>query len=151
MRNQKKVVKMTELEQALGKLKDSICGINGVNIVAGVIADASISISVLGTDYQLLTRSSADDQKLVDNSGYCDQYEKIIVVSDFTDEQDDVMCVGNLEELRKKVTRHELIHAFLGESGLRECSEWAENEEMVDWFANQSPKIYKVFEELGLL
>lgn len=144
---------MTEIEQAFGKLKDSIDKFNGAHIVAGGIADTniSISISVLGTDYQLLTRSSADDAKLAYSSGYCDQYEKIIVVSDFTDEQGDVMCVGNLEELRKKVTRHEVIHAFLSESGLRECSGWAENEEMVDWFANQSPKIYKAFEELGLL
>lgn len=142
---------MTEIEQAFGKLKGSIDKLSGANIVVGGITDSSIGISVLGTDYQLLTRSSADDPKLADNSGYCDRYEKIIVVNDFTDVQDDVMCVGNLEELRKKVTRHELIHAFLSESGLRECSEWAENEEMVDWFANQSPKIYKVFEELGLL
>lgn len=144
---------MEGIEQAFGKLKDSIDKFNGAHIVVGGITDASItiSISVLGTDYQLLTRSSANDPKLADNSGYCDQYEKIIVVSDFTDAQDDVMCVGNLEELRKKVTRHELIHAFLSESGLRECSGWAENEEMVDWFANQSPKIYKAFEELGLL
>lgn len=37
--------------------------------------------------------------------------------------------------------RHELIHAFLGESGLRSDSEWAENEEMVDYFAIQFEKI----------
>ena len=28
---------------------------------------------------------------------------------------------------------------------------WAKNEEMVDWFAIQSPKIFKVYSELGLL
>ena len=28
---------------------------------------------------------------------------------------------------------------------------WAMNEEMVDWFAIQSPKIFKVYSEMGLL
>ena len=43
--------------------------------------------------------------------------------------------------------RHEIIHAFLYESGMKECSSatqsWVENEEMVDWFAIQIPKIVK--------
>lgn len=45
---------------------------------------------------------------------------------------------------------------FLNESGLSDSSNqyagaWAKNEEMVDWFAIQSPKIFKVYLELGLL
>lgn len=51
----------------------------------------------------------------------------------------------------KKVKRHEIIHAFLFESGLSECSyksdEWAKNEEMVDWFAHQGLKLYKAWKE----
>lgn len=50
-----------------------------------------------------------------------------------------------------KVTRHEIIHAFLCESGLLECSGEAEaraaNEEMVDWFARQGIKIYSAWVE----
>ena len=51
--------------------------------------------------------------------------------------------------------RHEIIHAFLFESGL-ECNSlktynWAENEEMVDWFAIQSPKIFILYKELNIL
>lgn len=61
------------------------------------------------------------------------------------------MCVENLQEFEKKVLRHEVIHAFLGESGLRNNSYWAENEEMVDWLAIQAPKIFKTFQELGIL
>ena len=57
----------------------------------------------------------------------------------------------------KKLTlRHEILHAFLFESGLDAGSiatygPWANNEEMVDWFAIQSPKIFKVYSELGLV
>ena len=48
------------------------------------------------------------------------------------------------------------MHAFLNESGLQSAANacdgsWARNEEMVDWFAIQSPKIYKVFAELDIL
>lgn len=58
--------------------------------------------------------------------------------------------------LEKQVCRHEIVHAFLDESGLGAnampaTSSWAENEEMVDWFAIQGPKIYKAWEECGAL
>ena len=47
--------------------------------------------------------------------------------------------------------RHELIHAFLFESGLAENSNWARNEEMVDWIARQFPKMAKTFQEVKVL
>lgn len=62
------------------------------------------------------------------------------------------------EEVRKSMEactlRHEVIHAFLNESGLQWNSfapenAWAKNEEMVDWIAIQAPKIFKVYQELG--
>ena len=60
----------------------------------------------------------------------------------------------NLKDFKNKVIRHEILHAFLYESGLRENSNqtgaWAENEEMVDWFAIQFPKILKVYKKLGI-
>ena len=61
------------------------------------------------------------------------------------------MCVENVEDFEKKVLRHEIFHAFFGESGLRSSSEYAEIEELIDWLAIQSPKIFKVFQELGIL
>jgi len=61
-----------------------------------------------------------------------------------------------LEERIKKTMRHEVIHAALFESGiysngLNYYGSWAENEEMIDWLAIQSPKIFKVFQELDIL
>jgi len=56
---------------------------------------------------------------------------------------------------KNAVVRHEIIHAYLYESGLdsssNEIDSWARNEEMVDWFAIQSPKIFKTFEKVGVL
>lgn len=62
---------------------------------------------------------------------------------------DNVNEIGNFEALVKKQTRHEIIHAFLYESGLSFNSDWAVNEELVDWIAIQFPKIAEVCEELG--
>ena len=58
--------------------------------------------------------------------------------------------------LEKRNLRHEIIHAFFNESGLSDNSfeftgAWAKNEEMVDWLAIQSPKIFRVFQELDIL
>lgn len=48
----------------------------------------------------------------------------------------------------------ESIHAFHFESGIAENLEnkqYGFSETLVDWFAIQSPKIFKVFQELGIL
>ena len=64
-------------------------------------------------------------------------------------EDTDIDSKGNMEEYKKSVKRHELIHAFLYESGLDSCS-WADNEELVDWLAIQWHKISVAFEQLGI-
>jgi hypothetical protein len=46
--------------------------------------------------------------------------------------------------------RHELIHAFLFESGL-DCCSWADKEEIVDWIAIQFPKLQNVFEQINVV
>ena len=69
--------------------------------------------------------------------GYCDETTKTIVVDEMKPDDHSKL---NLKEYQNKVTRHELIHAFLFESGLAESSPWARNEEMVDWIASQFPK-----------
>lgn len=51
--------------------------------------------------------------------------------------------------------RHEIIHAFLYESGLAEnfehANEFGQDETMVDWIAMQFPKILEVYKEAGCL
>ena len=55
----------------------------------------------------------------------------------------------------KKQLRHEIIHAFLSESGL-DCNfehlkQFGHEETMVDWIAIQFPKIYEVYKEVGAI
>ena len=110
-------------------------------------------INILGTDVTVEFRKEADDEKLEGLSGYYDPTVNLIVVKvyDTTDQH----SVNDLKHLQKETLRHEIIHAFLYESGVQGCSApcdaWATNEEMVDWFAIQAPKIFKVFEEQELI
>lgn len=109
-----------------------------------------MQVNILGTKYQILRQTQNENQKLKDMCGYCDFSSKKIVVDTFEEEKQDVNAQDNVDVFANKVLRHEIIHAFLGESGLRSNSDWSENEEMVDWFAIQFPKILKVFEELNI-
>ena len=108
-------------------------------------------IGVLGTEYTIHFRDKSEDLKLIDSDGYCDETTKDIVVETFKMEMGDVQACVDLQKIQRQVVRHELVHAFLFESGLGACSEWAQNEEMVDWIARQFPKMAKAFQELNIL
>lgn len=101
-------------------------------------------VNILGTDYTIEAKELKDGSA----DGYCDYTSKTIVIR-----TDNVNEVGDFEYLRKKTLRHEIIHAFMSESGLQ--SNWqhfehfGHDETMVDWFAIQFNKIHKVFVELG--
>lgn len=108
------------------------------------------TVNILGTKYEVLRQTINENPKLESQCGYCDFSVKKIVLDTFEQAKDDVNAQNNVDVFANKVLRHEIIHAFLGESGLRGNSDWAENEEMVDWIAIQFPKIQKVFEELKI-
>lgn len=103
--------------------------------------------NVLGTEYEIIISNERDDPKLEGADGYCDETVHLIVVDELKPDQ---FTKHDLKNHQNKVIRHELIHAFLFESGLCECSDWAMKEEMVDFFARQFPKMKKLFEELKI-
>lgn len=109
------------------------------------------NVNILGTEYAVLEQSENKNPKLKNCGGLCEQYSKQIILSDFKDTENEVMRVDNFEEYKKKVARHEVFHAYFGESGLRSESDYAENEELIDWLAIQSPKIFETFQELEIL
>ncbi len=61
------------------------------------------------------------------------------------------MDVRDIDEIIRRTARHEIVHAFLAESGLDQNSDWARNEEIVDWIALQGPKIFKAWQEAGAI
>lgn len=109
------------------------------------------NLNILGTKYVLRFVPNEDNYPLLSGAnGYMDPTVKEIVIrTDFSSDED----VQNAEFLIKKNIRHEVIHAFLYESGLdcdsSKSSSWAVNEEMVDWFAIQFPKIIEVLNNIS--
>ena len=103
-------------------------------------------INVLGTNYRIIPK----ELKNADIDGYTDNTAKEIVIR-----TDNANNVGDFDSLQKKQLRHEIIHAFLSESGLQcnwqHTEQFGHDETTVDWFAIQSPKIFKVFNELKLM
>lgn len=84
---------------------------------------------------------------LKDADGYADFTIKKIVVKKLIQDGE---SYEDLELWQRKTLRHEIVHAFLYESGLWQNSfnDWARNEEMTDWIALQFEKILGVFIEL---
>ena len=100
-------------------------------------------INILGTVYSIKFKNENDDINLKENDAYTDWTTKTIIICI---QEDHVDMVHNMELFYKKILRHEIIHAFLYESGLHVQSDWACNEEMVDYFACQFDKITKAIE-----
>lgn len=119
----------------------------------------NMKVNILGTEYSIKTHKVSDDSYLEKNklAGYCGEGSKLIVIADMTEEKYfSDMDEKEQEAYRKRTLRHEIMHAFLNESGLSDSSNqyggaWAKNEEMVDWFAIQSPKIFAVYQSLDIL
>jgi len=109
-----------------------------------------VKISILGTEYEIDLVKNHNDKALDNSDGYCDSSVKQIVVDDMSESVGHVGVKKDLNQYRKKVVRHEVIHAFLYESGLAENS-WGENEEIVDWIAVQFPKMLAAFREVDAL
>lgn len=102
-------------------------------------------MNILGTEYTVIYSDEQNHPKLKEKYGYCDTSTKEIVVDRMDIVRDDPDGLADYMSFRRKTARHEIIHAFLHESGLSECSDYALNEELVDWIALQFPKMLQVF------
>ena len=113
-----------------------------------------MKINVLGTKYNVRRVNYDEDEymKKMHFGGYCNGSAKEIVILNLKSAPDWEDEPENVIEIQENTTlRHELIHAFLNESGLQwnsvDINHWATNEEMVDWIAIQFPKLLKAFKE----
>lgn len=82
------------------------------------------------------------DSRLDSAVGYCDYKQKEILIG---------ICEDTFDH--EDTIRHEIIHACLYACGLGFCTldnerGWANNEEMVDWFAMQMPYIEKITQDI---
>lgn len=145
----------TRLRKELDKAKSGIKTSQNESL----IYDDTKKIDILGTEYRIEIHKVSEDSFMEEKSlaGYCEEENKLIVVADMSEEKYFAgMDEKAQETYYKKTLRHEIMHAFLNESGLSDSSNrfdgaWAKNEEMVDWFAIQTPKIFSVFKKMNIL
>jgi hypothetical protein len=105
-----------------------------------------MKVKILGTEYEVIKDAEEKDYpQLKKCDGFTDFSIKRIVVANF---DKDESSVDDIDWYKKKVLRHELVHAFIHESGLAENCDWARNEELTDWIAIQFEKILGVFIKL---
>lgn len=89
-------------------------------------------------------------------AGYCCGEKPLIVIADLDDEKHfSFHDEAEKDSYFKSSLRHEIIHAFLNESGLKDNFEHANQmgheETMVDWIAIQFPKIAAVYQKLEIM
>lgn len=100
-------------------------------------------VNILGTEYDITF--DADDEDLDGETRY---YKNQINVRSV----ENLLSVGDTDEEKKarfkEVVRHELIHAFLFESG---NEEYARDERLVSLLSILSPKIFNLFQNLNIL
>ena len=113
-------------------------------------------IHVLGSEYEVFKRKYDEDPYFEKASvdGFCDSVERKIVYCDMTTYRG---WEGEPPEraaiAEKSTLRHEIVHAFFNESGLKDNAfmveqSWAKNEEMIDWVALQGPKLYEAWKSV---
>ena len=108
-----------------------------------------MKVKILGTEYEVIKDAEEKNYpQLKKCDGFTDFSIKRIVVANF---DKDESSVDDIDWYKKKVLRHELVHAFIHESGLAENCDWARNEELTDWIAIQFEKILGVFIELNCI
>lgn len=100
------------------------------------------TVNILGQPYKVFLRDTTDP-RLETADGYCDHSVKEIVIR--SDIPETVSTLSDLSIYQRCVLRHEIIHAFLHESGL-DANSWGNNEEIVDWIALQFEKISAVID-----
>ena len=107
--------------------------------------------NVLGTEYKIVYDTKKDNPTMEGNDGYCDpSVHEIHICKTLFLPTEDASCVKDLPSYGRKVIRHEIVHAFIEESGLAECCSWARDEMLTDWIAKQFPKLFECFNKAGV-
>lgn len=111
-----------------------------------------LKINILGAEYTIEYLKRDEDPFLKKGTvdGYCDQSSRRIVLR-AEEENDDL---DNYSVYLKKNTRHEIVHAFLYESGIGgnfQHTQWGHEETLVDWIAYQFPKLLQAFKDADCL
>lgn len=99
----------------------------------------------MGQEYDLRLLTEKEFPKLVSAkaSGLAELYNKELIINK-DDTIADKETFDNLREYSNTTVRHEILHAFFHEAGLRD---YCKDEKLIDWLALQIPKISKAIKQ----
>lgn len=101
-----------------------------------------IKVNILGSEWTVRSATETEEPRLDGVSGFTDWTTRTICLEKNTQGN-----IGSMETYMNKVIRHEVVHAFMFESGLGDSFEhkdYGQEEMIVDWFAFQMGDIVKV-------
>lgn len=108
-------------------------------------------VNVLGTTYSIVMDVPLENMP-EEADGCVDITTCTIKIAEM---KSDKNSVQDMEMYRKKVLRHEIIHAFFYESGIWSNSSssepWGMDEQLTDWIAIQFPKLLNAFKWVDCL
>lgn len=117
------------------------------------------TIDIMGNEWVIHEKTYEEDPtfEVMQVGGFCEMADHSISVCNMrTFPGYELESKSYIVNLNKSILRHEIIHAYLYESGLATSTHssqgpWAMDEEIIDWIAIQSPKFLKTFKTLNII
>ena len=105
------------------------------------------TVSVLGEEWDVNIKAANDELRLT-GGGFCDDTVRELCVKALSQKElEEPDTVKNYAARQRHCAAHEIVHAFLFESGLSADS-WADNEEIVDWIGHNIKRMAKALEQV---
>ena len=101
-----------------------------------------IKVNILGSEWTVRSATESEEPRLVGISGFTDWTTRTICLDINTNGN-----IGSIKTYMNQVIKHEVVHAFMFESGLGDAFEhkdFGQEETIVDWFAFQMGNILNV-------
>lgn len=114
-------------------------------------------VHVLGTPYKVKIMASehdADFENYPELNGYCDPSTKTLAIRSAESLVEHQKGKGYLPVENPHVDildtiRHEIVHAFMNESGIdANSTKWAHDEQLVDWLVQMMPRIESLMQSI---
>jgi len=114
-------------------------------------------IKIMGKKWKVIFMTEKEDKEgvLYKADGICDDSIRTIYLRDYYHRKREPTDCDDSDHIMRRNIRHEILHAYLDECGLKEDSAsanaWARNEEMVDWIANLLPRVNKTLKKMKVI